>query len=710
MISGLHVGTELRRFGRSKMAKISIIAICVMPILYSTLYLWSFWNPFGRLDSLPVALVNSDEGAVVDGERLVAGDEVVDGLLDDASLDWRTTTRQDAIDGVRTGRYYFSVELPADFTAAVTSPTGDDPRQATLQATYNDANGYLSSVIGENAMQQVLNVVSDRIGAESVDKLLVGLLDAGTGLTRAADGAATLDDGLGQLHDGANELVDGLGRAREGTSELASGTSSLVDGVGELDQGSGRLADGTGQLRDGVDRLADGVDTAADGLQALRGSGDAIRDAVDTAGSAMDRINTAAGGLEEAASGVAEFQGGKASDIRAIADTLRGLPDPASQRAVADLDELADSLETTGLGPESPMMSDIRKLSGDTADLDRALNDPSSALRTGVDALTGGSGKIDELIDGIHQLRDGAHQVDDGANALHDGIGTLADGANRLNDGAGQLNDGAQQLFDGGTRLRDGISEAHDGAGELSGGLRDGADQVPEWSPEHRARVSSVMGGPVNVGSGNDAGSNTFGGGLAPFFFALALYIGGIITFLLLRPLQARAISSGVGGFRAAVDGLLPAALIGFAQAAVVIGLTLVVVPLNPAHTAGLFGVAFLTSIMFIAINQMFNATLGTGPGKVASMAFLMIQLVASGGLYPVETEPKILELLHPFMPMTYAVNGFRQVLYGEIDSRLPIAIVAMAAITLGALLLTAGAARRARTWDMEKLHPPVPL
>ncbi len=79
---------------------------------------------------------------------------------------------------------------------------------------------------------------------------------------------------------------------------------------------------------------------------------------------------------------------------------------------------------------------------------------------------------------------------------------------------------------------------------------------------------------------------------------------------------------------------------------------------------------------------QAFNAVFGVAVGRVVTLAFLMLQLVSAGGIYPVETTAKPFQVIHPFDPMTYAVNGLRQLTVGGIDSRLWIAIVVLAALT----------------------------
>ena len=298
---------------------------------------------------------------------------------------------------------------------------------------------------------------------------------------------------------------------------------------------------------------------------------------------------------------------------------------------------------------------------------------------------------------GVRELNTGTHTLASGAHQLHDeGTTPLASGAARLNGGMGQLRDGSSQLATG--------------SGELATKLNDGAKAVPTWTDKQREGTASVLGGPVSLTSSNDAGSNTFGGGLSPFFLSLSLFIGGIATFMLLRPMQNRAVASGIAPLRAALDGLAPALFIAVLQALVVCVATMLLVGLSPAYPLGLIGFAILVAIMFAAINQLLNVALGPGPGRVAGMAFLMLQLLSCGGLYPVETEPRFFQILHPIMPMTYSVDGFRQLIYGTLDHRLPQAIVAVVLITAVTVGLTALCARRDRTWTMKRLHPAIKL
>ncbi|MGC5411716.1 YhgE/Pip family protein, partial [Streptomyces sp. DT225] len=100
---------ELRRFGRGRLPRAALVALLLLPLLYGALYLWSFWDPYGRLDRIPVALVNADTGATADGKRLAAGDQITGKLLESKTFDWHEVSAAEAERGVEDGTYYLSL-------------------------------------------------------------------------------------------------------------------------------------------------------------------------------------------------------------------------------------------------------------------------------------------------------------------------------------------------------------------------------------------------------------------------------------------------------------------------------------------------------------------------------------------------------------------------------------------------------------------------
>ncbi len=109
-----------------------------------------------------------------------------------------------------------------------------------------------------------------------------------------------------------------------------------------------------------------------------------------------------------------------------------------------------------------------------------------------------------------------------------------------------------------------------------------------------------------------------------------------------------------------------------------------------------------------MALIQAFNAIFGPAVGRVVTLAFLMLQLVSAGGIYPVEDHRETVPDPAPVDPMTYAVNGLRQLTVGGIDSRLWISIAVLLGLLLASLGASALAVRRDRAWTLIRLHPPI--
>ncbi len=668
MPAGFSIGSELKRFGKGRMPRVALVAIVLMPLLYGALYLWAFWNPFGEVSHLPVALVNNDRGAVVQGQELNAGAQVTDELLARHDLDWREVTPQQARDGVRDGDYYFAVELPADFSEAVGSPMSQDPRQAQIQVIYNDVNNYLGTVIGQNAMHQLQLAVSQNISSQAVDKVLVGLQSAGDGLQQAADGARQLSDGAVQLDDGAHELD--------------AGAQTLSSGIDTAHSGSAELADGAAQLSDGIDTATGGVLALTDGLGRLDAGTDQL-------GAGAQQISDGVGQVVGLLDPLGQAQTDAAGAVARVADMLRGNTDPVSRQAVAALDAVRQTLGSQGLTPAA--LDQLHRLRDGAAQLSGELNDPDSQYRSGIDALVGGGG---QLRAGLQQLSDGGHRLRDGSATLHDGLGQLSDGGHRLTDGTHTLTDGTGRL--------------RDGAGELAQRLGEGAEQVPTWNDAQRRQVSSTIGAPVALSETSMTHAPTFGMGFAPFFLSLALFVGGMIIWMLLRPLQNRPLAGRLGAVRVVLASYWPALLIVFAQAVVMFLVVRFALGLHPVHPAGVFGVLVLIGAAYLALIQMFNVVLGASVGRVVTLAFLMLQLVSSGGVYPVETTAGPFQWLHPWDPMTYTVNALRQTTLGGVDQRLWVAIGVLAGVLVVSIAVSAVAVTRQRRWTVERLHPPI--
>ena len=473
----------------------------------------------------------------------------------------------------------------------------------------------------------------------------VGEQVIGTALTQVTEEVEKASDGADQLADGSRKLADGLGTARDGSATLADGTSRLSAGIH-------KATDPLVKMMDDVAGL--GLDPNAAGAAATRLSGDVKQ--------VSDRI--AALNVDyKAAAGI----------VNQVVDTLRAQPDPAMRGLADDLAGAQRVLNATGLDPATD--DGLAQLRNNVQRLETDLADPASPLRTFMNRALDGGLKSD-----LAALRTGAADLDAGAHQLSDGLVQLADGGS--------------QLADGNRQLADGLAQAN--------------ERVSALTDQQRVQVAQILASPVGVDMDFTHHAATFGTGFAPFFLPLALFIGALIVWMLLTPLQTRAIANGLGALRVVLASYWPALLLGVCQVVLMYAVVHFGVGLQASYALGTVAFLALIAATFLAMIQAFNAVFGVAVGRVIALAFLMFQLVSSGGVYPVETTAKPFQILHPYDPMTYAVNGLRQLTVGGLDARLWTSVAVLAGILVASLAASALAARRDRQFSLERLYPPI--
>lgn len=385
MSSGDRSGTRIQR---SRAARLLLAIVVVVPLAFAALYMWVMWDPTKTVKDMPVAIVNSDVPVGTGDGRVHAGDDVTANLIESAALDFRSVGSTEALDGLRSGEYYFIIDIPEDFSETLSGIGDATVAPALMTVTYNDNNTLKASSIGAAAMSKINAAVLKGVAATTVGTVVDGVQSLGDGLREAADGSGRLRDGTSQLRAGAEELATGV------VTKLRPGVSSAARGAERVDDGAGQLADGLVSLRDGTDQLGAGATRLADGIDTLVGTVD-----IAAVKAAVERVQSVAPGV--------------------------------------DLDKI-----TTLIDGLTQLQSGSRQIATE-------LTDPTAKYRSGVDRLVAGSGTLaagtSELTDGMHRLESGTADVADGAVRLRDGVRQVDDGAGQLNDG---LTAGARQAPD----------------------------------------------------------------------------------------------------------------------------------------------------------------------------------------------------------------------------------------------------------------------
>lgn len=270
------VKQEWKSLWRNKILMIVLVFIIAIPAIYTTLFLGSMWDPYGKLDELPVAVVNLDEPVEYEGETLNVGQKLVDKLKEDGSLCFNFTDADQAERGLKNGTYYMVITVPKNFSENATTLMDTVPKKMELDYKTNPGTNYIAMKMSETALEKIKTSVAQEVTKTYAETIFDKISEAGDGMKDAADGAGEIYDGTEKLSDGNKTISDNLKTLSEGTltfkdgtSELKVGLSSYLDGVNQLSDGSTTLANGATSLLTGALKLNEGANSLSDGTKTL---------------------------------------------------------------------------------------------------------------------------------------------------------------------------------------------------------------------------------------------------------------------------------------------------------------------------------------------------------------------------------------------------------------------------------------------------------
>ncbi|MBA8793848.1 putative membrane protein [Friedmanniella endophytica] len=701
---------EFRRF-RGPLPKIALIFVALVPVLYGAIYLTANWDPYGKLDRLPVAVVNTDQGATFDGRQIHAGRDFVDSLVAKRTFDWHQVDAAEAERGLRDGDYYLVVDVPSTFSADLISGAGDDPRRAKISIRRDDANGFVVGSITNSAQNSIARAVDESAEASYFDAVFANLKLIRSGISDAAGGAGKLADGAAGARDGAATLDTGAASAARGARTLATGASELDRGLGTARTGAANLATGldtldqrSGDLATGARQVAAGTrtldQTVVPPLKQVQQNLPALRKSAQQAGATL--------------SDVADRAAGRTASVASDLDTASS----ALAQLKRDHPELADDPNFTRVS------SAVSSASGRADGIATATRDGATTIDDLTNRLQGKdslSARITRITDSLDRLDRGAQQVATGAGQLHTALGTAstgadtlssgidsaATGAHRLSAGASSLSTGLGTLATGTHQLHTGLTTLATGADTLHDKLAAAVDRIPAPTSAEQDRAVQVLSSPADVTTTIDHPATYYGRGLAPLFFSIALWVFGISVFLVVRPITARALAGRIDPLRLALTGWLPIGALATVGGLLMVGTVWLGLGLDPVHPWLLLLTVVLASVSFSLIAHLLRTALGT-PGSSLLLVLLILQLTSAGGTYPGPLLPGFFAAVGKVMPMTYLIDAFRVVISGGQPGHLARDLLVLAAVALLALAACALVVRRRKQFRLRDLHPPL--
>lgn len=257
--------------------KIVLVAIITIPMLYAGIFLGSMWDPYGKAEDIPVAVVNKDQQVTYNDTTLDVGNELVKNLKENKSMKFSFMDEAKAMNGLKDGSYYMVITIPSDFSKNATTLLDEHPQKMKLEYTTNPGTNYIATKMDDTAMSKIKESVSASVTKTYADTIFSQVKTLSSGLKDASDGSAKLYDGVNTAQDGSKQINDNLKvlanstlTFEDGTSTLVKGLSDYTSGVDALQKGSVQLQTGLKQLNGNTPALASGIAQLTDGSQQLQ--------------------------------------------------------------------------------------------------------------------------------------------------------------------------------------------------------------------------------------------------------------------------------------------------------------------------------------------------------------------------------------------------------------------------------------------------------
>lgn len=545
------VKQEWKSLWRNKILMIVLVFIIAIPAIYTTLFLGSMWDPYGKLDELPVAVVNLDEPVEYEGETLNVGQKLVDKLKDDGSLCFNFTDADQAERGLKNGTYYMVITVPKNFSENATTLMDTVPKKMELDYKTNPGTNYIAMKMSETALEKIKTSVAQEVTKTYAETIFDKISEAGDGMKDAADGAGEIYDGTEKLSDGNKTISDNLKTLSEGTltfkdgtSELKVGLSSYLDGVNQLSDGSTTLANGatsllTGALKlnDGANSLSDGTKTLTSGTATLESGAKTLESGLKTYTDGVKQANDGAAALnsnsvaltsgaqqltagnEQLSSGSAQILGG----LNQMSSTVKsGLP---SEDKITELSggldtysaaigKMNDELQNTSLPSEEELAAlnavktDLTNSLTNAGDNAKSLYVLAAQLQASGDLQTAAQVKeiADSLVANVTTAANDATAI----GAVFEQVTPSLSKVTELKSGVAQLNENKELVLGGAKTAVSGmysglanVSYALDtqiipGMSTLDGGI----SQVSDGAKSLSSGLTAYTSGVAQVGSG----------------------------------------------------------------------------------------------------------------------------------------------------------------------------------------------------------------
>lgn len=650
---------DWQRISASVVAVVVIMGLCLIPCLYAWFNIFSNWDPYGpdATSNIRVAVTSEDEGYELLGLKLNIGSMVLDGLKSNDQMGWDfVDSREEALEGVRSGKYYAALIVPSDFTGDFVSILDTDLQHPQIEYYENEKKNAIAPKItnkAKTAVQDEINAtvvetvtnavttvssVCKALGLDA-DDVSQGIIEK---LNSAQNSLRTLEETLTAMQTLADQTDSILACAGVVTGDLDSIVSGNdLSGIQDaLDRGIGRLNETEAEIARQLEDIDAQIDVIADDIVTAVGTAEDVAGFLAGPAQRLDqRLEEQQKRLEKLRDfaddypAVQERLGNAIYRIGELRDLLKTLEDPGQletwrQEVQAKVDEIRQELREAALRISGSVNQRLEELNRDVKEKLQTLQSVFDNVSGGLSALGDKLTRYQEAIQSTGTTLGGAIQL---SSTLRGDLGQLAQDVDRIVTG-----DGFRRFM-----------------------------EVLENDPEG---LADYLSDPVAMETVPVYEISSYGSSMAPYYIMLALFVGSLLTATMLHVNAPMPELPRLRPWQRFFGRYQLFFLIGMVQA-LVTGLGCIYYIGIQCPYPGLFLLACcVCSLNFTMMNYALVYALDN-IGMAASVIIMVIQVAGSGGVYPIDVLPGIFQKLYRFMPFHYGMDMIRETIAGRYEN-----------------------------------------
>ena len=369
------------RLFKAPAAIVVVLALLVLPSLYTWYNVLGFWDPYNNTGNMRVAVVNQDKG----GSHELTGDLdvgalIIDALHENDQLNWQFADYDTAMADLEAGRDYAVFVIPENFTENLLTLLSGDFQQPNIQYYVNMKTGPVSPKItdaGSTTLEETINstfvkTVSDIV----VEAITQALGESQEAISQGSSEASMqVDDAILAVAQARSQLSDVNDTIYQAQNMRSDALTALDEARQALDAVQGDLGEVSQKTTEVQQAL---VDIAPVAMEAVNKALTALY--------ALEDVAQAAGHGEELQAAI--------SALEKCSEAFFGTMIPAVTQGLGSMNSASAQLQATASSQQ--LLIDQAKTVLDSLD---------SALDTAHDALGQTDGLLETLSGDLSTLK-----------------------------------------------------------------------------------------------------------------------------------------------------------------------------------------------------------------------------------------------------------------------------------------------------------------